>query len=152
MRLYYLLGWLISPLAKAAFYVYSRVTGTKRVRLVLENEYGEVLLVKPWPGSNRWGFPGGGIDRGEAPEDAAARELREETGINVDAADLTLLFTLRHAGHEEIVYTAKAPKSSLPAKLPNRFEIKEADWKLVDNVDTLDSLAKRIVQTVALKG
>lgn len=29
----------------------------------------------------RWQFPQGGIDEGERPEDAAKRELREETGV-----------------------------------------------------------------------
>jgi 8-oxo-dGTP pyrophosphatase MutT (NUDIX family) len=38
-----------------------------------------------------WTLPGGGVLRHEAPEQGAARELREETGIRVDPADLRLV-------------------------------------------------------------
>jgi len=44
------------------------------------DEAGRVLLVKPTykPG---WEIPGGGLEPGESPSDAAAREVREELGI-----------------------------------------------------------------------
>jgi 8-oxo-dGTP pyrophosphatase MutT (NUDIX family) len=38
-----------------------------------------------------WGFPKGHVERGEAPEVAALREVREETGLG----DLTLRFPLQ---------------------------------------------------------
>jgi 8-oxo-dGTP diphosphatase len=46
---------------------------------------GNVLLVKRRvkEGSLSWQFPAGEIEPGESPEDAAVRETREETGLNV---------------------------------------------------------------------
>jgi 8-oxo-dGTP pyrophosphatase MutT (NUDIX family) len=40
------------------------------------------------PGLRWWFTPGGGLDDGETPAEGAARELFEETGLRVAAADL----------------------------------------------------------------
>jgi 8-oxo-dGTP pyrophosphatase MutT (NUDIX family) len=51
---------------------------------------GEVLLLQDQdparPGVLRWGSIGGALDPGETHEQAAVREVREETGIVVDPA------------------------------------------------------------------
>jgi 8-oxo-dGTP diphosphatase len=40
----------------------------------------------------KWSFPGGGIEPGEQPEEAARRELLEEAGLSVDG-ELALYWT-----------------------------------------------------------
>ena len=45
---------------------------------------GRVLLSRVAPGNlgaGRWALPGGGLEFGEAPEDAVVREVEEETGL-----------------------------------------------------------------------
>lgn len=43
---------------------------------------GAVLLVR-FADGGRWTLPGGGLDHGERPEDAAVREVAEETGLRI---------------------------------------------------------------------
>lgn len=51
---------------------------------------GKVLITNGRSGIHTWhGLPGGGIDEGETPEEAAAREALEEVGIAVRNAKLT---------------------------------------------------------------
>lgn len=47
----------------------------------------QIVLVKRAnpPDAGTWGFPGGKIELGEALEDAAVREVKEETGLDVRA-------------------------------------------------------------------
>jgi mutator protein MutT len=47
------------------------------------NDAGEILLQQRDKEGLKWGFPGGALDYGESFEQAAAREVKEETGIEV---------------------------------------------------------------------
>jgi 8-oxo-dGTP diphosphatase len=69
--------------------VHERATYRVSARLVLI-EGGRVLLVRHvhHDGRDFWCFPGGGVERGERVAAAAAREAREELGIEVEPLGL----------------------------------------------------------------
>jgi len=46
------------------------------------------LLLRRSDGENLWGFPGGAIEPGERAADAVVREVREETGLDVEPVAL----------------------------------------------------------------
>jgi 8-oxo-dGTP pyrophosphatase MutT (NUDIX family) len=49
----------------------------------IRDEEGRILLLQRGDGDNLWGFPGGAIEPGERADEAAAREVREEIGLEV---------------------------------------------------------------------
>lgn len=60
------------------------------VSVVLMNPEGRILLVHKPRKRDAWQFPQGGIEEGESLQEAASRELREETGIEVATDDFTM--------------------------------------------------------------
>jgi len=57
---------------------------------VVRDKEGRLLLVRRGhePALGTWSLPGGRIEPGETPEQAAAREVLEETGLEVQVGDL----------------------------------------------------------------
>jgi 8-oxo-dGTP diphosphatase len=107
--------WLIEPRF--------RVTAAA----VVINEAREVLLLKHVlrKGSG-WGIPGGFLEKGEQPEDALRRELREETGLEIKSAEIVMARTIRGAGQIELLFLCY-PKTDSRAEAQS-LEIKSARW------------------------
>ncbi|WP_232688355.1 NUDIX domain-containing protein [Halobacterium zhouii] len=51
-----------------------------------------LLLVEDFRTSGEWKLPSGRMNLGESPREGVARELEEETGLAVDAEDLTCFY------------------------------------------------------------
>lgn len=92
---------------------------------------GQMLLVAGHDFSDathRWLFtPGGGIEAGESPAQAAARELAEETGIIVDPGSLTLL-GYRQALFEFRALTCLANETFYYLHLERKPQLNQERW------------------------
>jgi len=85
---------------------------------VLIAKGGRLLLGKRGPGARepgRWSFPAGYVERGEPVERAAAREAREETGLDVVVGDLVGLYSSEGETVVLAVYEATAAAGELRA-------------------------------------
>lgn len=73
------------------------MTATQAALAVVLREE-RVLLVRRAnpPDAGLWGYPGGKVEPGETVEQAAVRELREETGVRAEAG--AVLVTLKARG------------------------------------------------------
>ena len=58
---------------------------------ITENEEGNILLVKTYHGG--WVFPGGQVEEGENLIDALIREIKEESGIDVEVSSLIGIYS-----------------------------------------------------------
>ena len=69
--------------------------------VIVINERGEVLLghatYQP-----HWDIFKGGIDAGETPLEAAIREMREESGLSIQAADLVEIGEIRFSPKKDL--------------------------------------------------
>ncbi len=66
---------------------------------VVRRADGQVLAFERADAPGQWQLPQGGLERGEAPQDAVWRELHEETGLGADDVELV-------GEHDEWIVTA----------------------------------------------
>jgi mutator protein MutT len=91
-----------------------------QIGLAVVRHGGRVLIGQRPDGvplAGYWEFPGGKILPGESPQEAAARECREETGLEIGVGDLLSLVDHQYAhGRVHLRFFAAEPLD--PAQLP----------------------------------
>ena len=122
-----------------------------RVRVLILNEDNEVLLVRSWLGHQKWSLPGGGVKRAERPEEAAAREIHEETGLHVPASHLTPIGSFLTESAKKykftiLCYETKIAKREPHVKRHRKLETLDIAWFSIKHLpaDTSQNVAKAL--------
>jgi 8-oxo-dGTP pyrophosphatase MutT (NUDIX family) len=128
----------------------------RKVRAVVLNEDGEVLLIRPhgYP-DGEWTLAGGGVEMGESPVEAMRRELAEELGVELEAEPTELPVTNRfvysaehkakrrldHDGQDAAMFACRISKWT-PLRLQAE-EVAEARWFAVNEAADAFPVAKQ---------
>jgi 8-oxo-dGTP diphosphatase len=145
----------MSPARKKYTYDFPRPSVTVDVALVTREKRSRILLIrrKHGPFAGAWALPGGFIDLDETLEASARRELREETGVEVD--DLEQLHAFGDPGRDprgrtiSVVFLARADADSLrPAAADDAAEV---GWHTLDELPPLAFDHDRILAMVRQK-
>lgn len=113
---------------------------------------GHVLLTRISPkgvGVGSWTLPGGGIDHGEHPEDAARRELHEETGLDGKVGDLLTVDALHLTGTGPngrtedfhglyVIYRATVPDGIEPRVIEVDGTTDAVEWVSIEEIESGD--------------
>ncbi|XOQ13420.1 MAG: NUDIX hydrolase [Shouchella clausii] len=99
---------------------------------LINDENGNILLVKNIKGDSfYWGPPGGAVEKGETLEQAVIREVREETGFNIEVMGLNsireVFFTEKEHHALIVTFFAKIIDGQINIIDPDN-EILEVKW------------------------
>jgi len=108
------------------------------VGAVIKDDRGRLLLIKRGhaPGAGLWSLPGGRVEPGETDAEALAREIREETGLVIEAG--RLIGTVRRPAQDGGVldirdYAATATGGTLRAG----DDAADARWVAISELESL---------------
>jgi len=117
--------------------------------VVLRDGDGRILVVRK-RGTSRYKLPGGKIEAGESPAQAAVRELHEEVGAELELESLTFLGEWTAPAANETGLTVHGHIFEHPwlDGLAVRAEIEDLLWLHPDEMAKRDDLAPLLVTRV----
>lgn len=125
---------------------------------VIVDSKGNVLLTKRYSPHNyevhdKWQLPGGSVDLHEHPKTSAIREVREETGLEVEiVSDRPHIFSnsFNNGVHVLLVIYKAAYKGGVVDISADLEETSDAQWFAVHEIENLELLPRtqEIIETV----
>jgi ADP-ribose pyrophosphatase YjhB (NUDIX family) len=116
------------------------------VSVVLTDEEGRILLARraSEPDAGLWDLPGGFLDEDEHPHDAIRREMREETGLEVEPGDFVTCYVDDYRGGDwdasalSLVWEARIVSNAEPVA---KDDVAELRWFAPKELPPPDSCA-----------
>lgn len=124
------------------------------VVLIRETDERQVLLVLRGkePAKGMWSVPGGSVELGETISEAAAREVREETGLDVEIGPVVTAVDAIYCDDDEISFhyvivdvLAFAAPDAVPVPADDADAVQ---WVSVDEVASVEPLTENLPAVV----
>lgn len=103
---------------------------------LVRDDTGRLLLVRRGrpPSEGLWSLPGGRLEPGESAAAAAAREVREETGLTVDVGALLITAVIADGAYRVQDFAARV----LSGELRAGDDASEVRWVADEELDQLE--------------
>ncbi|GHO44338.1 NUDIX domain-containing protein [Ktedonospora formicarum] len=111
----------------------------KVVVVVVIQRNGRFLLGKRNidPGKGKWGFTGGYVDQNESVEEAALREVKEETNLDIQLEGLIGVYSQHGSPHIIIAYQGRILDNNIQNLTPQVEEVSELGFFAPDTLPDL---------------
>lgn len=114
---------------------------------IFDNENRILLCEHTYRKAYPWGLPAGGLEYGEGPEDGIKRELKEETGFDVQVERLLYADSAKEFHHISLIYLCKVLGGSFTPNL----EISRVQFYRLDQLPKLLPTEKVLIDKMMVQ-
>ena len=110
---------------------------------IVQDDQGRVLMIHKTD-NDKWALPGGGHDPGESIADTVVREVKEETGYDVEVETITGTYTNPHHvmayddGEVRQQFSIAFRARLIGGEKRTSSESKEVEWLTTEQIEQLD--------------